>query len=341
MTTQANGQFSFTGLPQGAATIRVAAQGFDPFAHAILLVSGSNASTLVLRRLNTVLESGLFTTYVPYGVSIIRGVFVFLQGGFTDARPMIRGDLDFYASTPFVATVAEHRRRLIAFGRAHGFAIIGTITPATPVSLYTDIQMALQDVANRIGHNELAQAPLLIMGHSRGGCMAYQLALQASDQVIGVLPLASSGVDPCLDGSLDPSVPVYMVVGETDLPGIRPASTGAFQSHRALGGLWALAIEAGAAHQWPVSNDAIFGWAEAVTARRLPETFVPGVPVQLRAVSESSGWLADQTSHAIAPFGCFTGDKKAASWVPTEQNARHWQSVSSPGPSPIVITCAR
>jgi hypothetical protein len=153
MTTQDDGFFSFTGLLQGAVTIRITASGFDPLVRGIVLVPGSNAQTLLLRRVNTLLESGLFTTWLPVGAPTYRGVFVFLYGGFLDARPMIRGDVDFYGSTPMaVSVVAEHRQRLIAFGRAHGFAIIGTVTPTTPHSLYSDIRSALADVGTRSGH---------------------------------------------------------------------------------------------------------------------------------------------------------------------------------------------
>ena len=340
MTTESNGYFSFTGLPLGAVTVRVAAAGFDPFERAIVLTSGSNAQTLLLRRLNTLLESGLFTTWLPFGVPTIRGVVVFLYGGSLDARPMIRGDLEFYNSTPMPTGLAgEHRQHLIAFGRAHGFAVIGTVTPPTPYSLYSDIRIALEDVGNRAGRAELADAPLLILGHSRGGCMAYQLAVQAADHVVGVMPLAGSGVEPCYDqGSPGPSVPVYMVFGESDLAGIAAASTTVFEKHRASGGLWSLAIEDGAGHQWP-PTDPLFNWAEAVTARRLPETIVSGAPVQLRAISESSGWLANRTSHVISPFACFAGDKRAASWVPNEQSARQWQSITAPGSTAAVILC--
>jgi dienelactone hydrolase len=320
-------------------TIRITASGFDPLVHGIVLVPGSNAQTLLLPRVNTLLESGLFTTWLPVGAPTYRGVFVFLYGGFLDARPMIRGDVDFYGSTPMaVSVVAEHRQRLIAFGRAHGFAIIGTVTPTTPHSLYSDIRSALADVGTRSGHAELAHAPLLIMGHSRGGCMAYHLAVQASDQVIGVLPLASGGVEPCFEGSPDASVPVYLIFWSSDLVGIEPTSTAAFTEHRGLGGRWAIAVEAGAGHQWPPASP-LFNWAQAVTVRRLPETVVPGAPVQLIPVGESSGWLASRTSHAIAPFDCYAGDKKTASWVPTEQAARDWLRITAPGSAATVTQC--
>ena len=342
VTTQADGAFSFSGLSQGAVTIRVSAPGFDPLERAAQLVSGSNSRTLALNRLNTVFESNAFTVYLPAGVSTYRGVFVFLYGGNVDARPMIRGDIDYYAvGFPIaVGVIGEHRRRLMAFGRAHGFAIMGTETPPTPASLADNIRSALQNVAQRSSHAELAHAPLLVMGHSRGGCMAYQIAVQAPDQVIGALPLASSGVAGCYDGSPSLSVPVYIIFGELELA-IKAETTPVFDFHRSRGGLWALGIEAGAGHAWPLNNDVLFNWAAAVATRRLPETVVPGAPVQLRSISESSGWLADRTSFVIAPFACFTGDRPRASWIPAEQNARDWQAVTAPGSSPAILNCAQ
>ena len=227
----------------------------------------------------------------------------------------------------------------MAFGRAHGFAIIGTETPESPASMAANIRSALQNVGGRSSHNELAYAPLLVMGHSRGGCMAYQIAVQAPDQVIGVLPLAGSGVPGCLEGSLALSIPVYIIVGQLEFPQVTSPSTLAFQEHRARGGLWAFALEAGAGHAWPVNNDVIFNWAAAVTAARLPATVATGAPVQLRSVNESSGWLADRSSPAIGAFACFTADRSRASWIPTEQNARELQLMTAPGTPPAVIPC--
>jgi hypothetical protein len=53
----------------------------------------------------------------------------------------------------------------------------------------------------------------------------------------------------------------------------------------------------------------------------------PGAPVALRQVGETSGWLGDRTSLSIAAYPCFPGNKLAASWLPSEQTARDWQSM--------------
>jgi dienelactone hydrolase len=338
-TTLADGFFSFANLPQGTATILISAPGFDPLERGTQLGSGSNTRNVLLTRVNTVFETGAFTVYVPGGVGTVRGVFVFLYGGDVDARPMIRGDVDYYSGFPVaVGVVAEHRRRLMAFGRAHGFATIGTETPGSPSSLSADIRSALQNVGSRSGHVELAQAPLLVMGHSRGGCMAYQIAVQVPDQVIGVLPLAGGGVEGCHEGSPGPSVPVYIIFGQLEPTLFTSPSKMIFEEHRGRGGLWALAVESGVGHVWP-NNDVVFNWAAAVTTRRLPETVTPGVPIQLRALSEASGWLVDVTSRVISPFACFPGDKRTASWVPSEQNARDLLMIAPPGSVPVVTPC--
>lgn len=345
VTTGADGTFAFASLSSGVVTIRIAAQGFNPLETGASLVAGSNTRTFVIMRDNVLFESSGWATYIPHAVTAVRGVFVIFYGGSLDARPMIRGDVNFYSTVQLwpdaVQKTAEHRRRLLLFARAHGFAIVGTQTPVSPHSLYSDLRSVLNEVGARTGRGELPSAPLLIMGHSRGGCMAYQLAVQAGDDVIGVLPLASSGATPCLDGAPDPTVPVYMIVAQFDLDGVLEASLQRFVEHRSRGELWGLAVEAGRPHAWPVSDDVLFHWAEAVTSRRLPPTSTPGAPIQLRSIAESTGWLADQTSFAIGAFNCFTGDRKAASWLPAEQNAREWQSIAAPAMQPVVLSCSR
>jgi hypothetical protein len=336
-TTSSEGQFTLTKVPVGAVTVRIVKSGFDTLTRAIPTQAGSNYRVFSLTRVNTVYENDPFTTYLP-SASTIRGVFVLVLGGTSDGRPLIRGDLDYYRDTPN-APVTEYRQPLMAFARAQGFAVMGMVTPSDPGGLHENIRGVLVDVSGRSGHPELAEAPLLLMGHSRGGCMVYEVAVRDPDHVIGVLPMASLGVAGCLQGSPPLSVPTYFIVGDLDTPSVPAASTAAFEQNRPRGAVWAHAIEPGLPHQWTEHREVIFNWASAVAARRLPASIAPGTPVQLRSVSEASGWLGDRTSFAIAGFACFTGDKGRASWLPTEQNARDWQAMTSTRFGPVVTVC--
>jgi len=338
-TTSQDGQFTLPTVPLGAVSVGIVASGFDPVTRGVPIQAGRNFRTFSLVRVNTLYEDEPFTVYIPSVASIIRGVFVVMFGGTTDSRPMIRGDLDFYKDFPQAGRVLDYRPSLMAFARAQGFAVMGMVTPSDPSGLAEQVRSALANVSGRSGHPELGQAPLMLMGHSRGGCMVYEIAVRDPDRVIGVLPMASSGVPGCLQGAPPVSVPTYFIVGALDSPAIPAASTSVFEQNRSRGAVWAHAIEPGLPHDWTENRALIFNWAAAVAARRLPASITPGAPVQLRSVSEASGWLGDRTSFAVAGFACFTGDKGRASWLPSEQNARDWQAMTSTRSAPVVTVC--
>lgn len=343
-TTGTTGQFTIPGLATGFVTITVTAPGFDPLSKGISLDAGVNTVAFTLMPVNTLYSLGAFDVYIPSEVSSVRGVFFVLFGGTGDSRPMIRRDFDFYrtGSVPpeFAAGLPGYRNSLMAFARAQGFAVMGTTTPpGGPDGLHAEIRQALVEVSSSSGHPELAHASLLLQGHSRGGCMAYQVAGQDPERVIGVIPMAPQGVLPCLNGLLPASVPTYFILGELDIPSFNTAATNEFEQKRGGGAIWALAIERGVGHAWTTNYALVFNWSAAVAARRLPQTIPPGAPVTLLQVSPATGWLGDRISGSVTGYPCFTGDQVKASWLPSEQTARDWQLVAS-GSAPTLTVCA-
>jgi hypothetical protein len=150
-------------------------------------------------------------------------------------------------------------------------------------------------------------------------------------------PATAGGPCPYLDSSAAVSVPGYFFLGEFDLPLIATSVTAAFERQRALGAIWALAIERSADHAWVGHHSQIFNWAKIVVARRLPATITGGTPVALHPMGESSGWLGDRDSFSVAGYPCFIGDKSRASWLPSEQTAREWQAMI--GTATTVFAC--
>ena len=81
----------------------------------------------------------------------------------------------------------------------------------------------------------------------------------------------------------------------------------------------------------------IFTWAGVAAAERVLAIDSTGVPAALRPVGESSGWLGDRTALSIAAYARFTGNKAAATWLPSEQTARDWQAMI--GSITTVVSC--
>jgi hypothetical protein len=97
-----------------------------------------------------------------------------------------------------------------------------------------------------------------------------------------------------------------------------------YQQVRAAGGLWALAEEPGKQHrsQSASRNELILEWFTTILALR--ESATPGAP--LRAIAEESGWLGDPVTRVVSSWAAYVGDKRGASWFPSQATAERWRS---------------
>jgi pimeloyl-ACP methyl ester carboxylesterase len=342
-TSDPAGRFELPSVPVGPAVpLSVTAAGHDPVTTSLRISSGTNVRRIRLARANTMFDVDGFLVYVPPEVAIVHGVFLHMYGDGVDSRPMIRGNLEYYEAFPLAGNVSSYRAALMTFARTHEFAVMGgTFTGAhqTPVT-YDGILAALVSASAASARPQLATAPLLLNGSSRGGCIAYEFAVTHPARTIGFISTKA----PCLglDGAPAAPVPGYFVLGELD-PVTPPAEAarivGVFEENRARGALWAFAVEPGAVHGVFADHELLLRWAAEVAANRLPGIATAGAPVELRTLDEESGWLADRSSFRIGEFDCYDGIRAEAGWLPSERTARDWQSMVSRGVVDSVILC--
>jgi pimeloyl-ACP methyl ester carboxylesterase len=338
-TSAQDGRFVLPALPTGSVVVRVTAPGFDPAQHTLVIQSGGNSVDISLWRANSMYETSDMVVYVPSGVTTVRGVFFLMIGLNVDNRHFVRGDLTQYPMSPAQTEAAQdYRRRLMTLARAHGLALMGSISNFT-APLPVSILQTLNDLSAR-GRPELADAPLMFHGNSGGACASYDFTVLHPDRVIGFI-IAKAAACLGLDAAPAIAVPGYFIFGEADnvLPAAAAQMTSLFQQHRSNGAVWALAVEPGAGHDLVADHNLLFNWMEEVLTRRLPATTTPGTPVQLRVLDAGSGWLGDWTSRAIAASACYRGDKLSASWLPSEQTARDWQAMVSSGSVKTITAC--
>jgi hypothetical protein len=152
------------------------------------------------------------------------------------------------------------------------------------------------------------------------------LVARQPDRAIGLLAWVPFGLT-TLTAPEALSVPTFVMQHGDDDVSRNAASRATFSDNRARGGLWALAVEPGIDLRNATSrgNGARIAWIAAALALRLPAT--PGDP--LPAVDETSGWLGNQTTLDIAAWADYTGDRTAASWLPSESVARSWKTVGT------------
>ena len=332
-TTGPDGRFEFRDVPLGPKTITIGATRFDAYTHEITLQAGSNTHDVSLPRRtyyqhNT--NAGNIGMYLPSGVATFRGVIFYVTPFTVDGRGFASGAPVTVPNPPYPgaaerlnAQAAGLRQRSLQMAAEHGLALMGVQFESDQSTV---VLAALEQIAAQSGHPELAQAPLLMVGMSSGGCLAYNFAVNNSARVIGFVSqkghchtvLAAGGAK---------SVPGYFFLGGLDGPPPDIHSiTKVFQENRPAGALWAVAIEPNAGHTPITDLDLLARWMDAVIRARLPATVTPGAPVTLNALDETRGWLGNRGTFSVAEYARYDANKQQASWLPSAQTAQDWKN---------------
>jgi hypothetical protein len=188
-----------------------------------------------------------------------------------------------------------------------------------------DVLLAsLRRMAEESGFADVATAPVLLWGHSGGGGVASLLTGTRPERVLAFVRYHSGPIGG--DLRVISKVPCLLVSGGQDATAPPAVAEGLWKSGRAIGAPWTFAIHAEAVHgdlkDLAPANKLMINWATSVIHHRLP----PGAKI-LADVTESSGWLGDNRTGAIAPYASFAGEKTTASWLPDEPTARAWHDL--------------
>ena len=327
-TTGADGAFELRNLPVGSTTLIVTAPRFDSRSLSVTLVEGANARDVELIH-QTLFTHGNQVAYLPHGVDEYKAAIVFLPGlqdpstgNPLDSRALVRGTAGFICAI----WCAESQRLAVrerALALAGGkVALIGTTTLQDNGSSYGTLLAALSEFGTQSLHPELANVPIVFVGHSMGGCTAYGFTRIHAPRVAGFMTMkgACHNTGPAGNAA---SVPGYFLIGKFDAPYRRDNIMAVFDAGRAAAAPWAVSTD-DFQHD-PINDfDLAFDWIAAVLAARLPET--AGGP--LRAVTETAGWLGDPASGAVSTWACFSSPRASASWLPSETTALHWQRMA-------------
>ncbi len=320
-TTGADGRFVLANVPVGTVMLEVDAAGFDSYTGTITVPASGATRTISLAR-RTIYVVGNFLLLLPVDLTEIRGVLMLLPGSLGDARNFIRGEPVCWNFLPGPCpTDAEFRDRLLELARKHQLALIGTNAMPNTAATFQSIVDFLNSMATVTGHAQLANAPLLLIGGSLGGCVAHGFARAFPARVIGFM----SAKGDCHTGGPSPAaeVPGYLFIGEDDpvSPTALAAIKALFAENRAAGAPWAVAVELGSGHEFPRNNDITVGWLDAILSLRLPAN---GPSLPLRDIDPAGGWLGDNTTLTVTRYECYTGDVFGASWLPNQATAQGW-----------------
>ena len=327
-TSDADGRFELSGLPTGPVTILVRRPGYLPAQAGITMTAGANSHDFSLTAQEEYLL-GPVAVYVPAGAAPMRGAIVVLGGPPT--RGFVTGENMSGAGAP-----PGHEEGLQALGadlrllaRTARVALIGTSTIAMDNSAASDdgLFTTVANAATASGRPELAGAPLLLVGLSAGSPEAAGLASRHPERAIGLLVRVPTSVSSLPPGPAT-GVPTFVMQAEEDQIDRNAAVRSTFAANRAQGGLWALAVELGVAHEdvSSLGNGSMVGWLGSALELRLPATAAgPLVPLD-----ESAGWLGNQTTLDITAWADYPGNRAEASWLLSAGEAVSWKRLGSP-----------
>ncbi len=324
ISTGADGTFALNNVPSGLAVIRCISAGLADYTSNIMVTAGTTTHDIRLS-LQEVFElmSGAFSLYVPAGVTVVRGIIV-ARG--PDTRPFADPRRSFNLGTNPPPNLESE---LMALGTDYRFlaarenlAVLGHVNVGVPGGFDVAIFAALEEGAVAAARPSLATAPLLIHGISSGTLDAARLAAQNPSRVAGLVLRVPLDVSNEL-GPASGTVPTYVITAELDEVVNNTVTEATYQKVRGTGGMWAFAEEPHTQHQSHSSaqRELILEWFTAVLALREPTT--PGGP--LRAIAEESGWLGDPSTLVVSSWADYVGNKRVASWFPTQATAVRWR----------------
>lgn len=206
---------------------------------------------------------------VPEGLSVVRGILIWGNGGNSDLRGM--------ATDPEVVALAE----------SMGFAVLATsmwtnFLPGYTPSEISGFELALERLAALSNRPELVRAPWLPVGHSNGGNISFGLNTLRPDKVIAVAVNKSEKVNDLRPATTALRTPTLMVAGDADTEARRVGIRDLFFGNRPRGLLGAWVEEEGSNHTYGDAFELILPFAEEIYRLRYPAEVSPAVaPVTL------------------------------------------------------------
>ena len=201
---------------------------------------------------------------------------------------------------------------------------------------------ALDELATRSGHPELATVPWCLWGHSGGGFWASLMMTSDPDRIVAAWLRSGTAFAVWEKGEIPKPeipdagyrIPVICNPGakERDDPRFRGAWDGAlamFRAYRAKGAPIGFAPDPRTKHECGDSRYLAVPFFDACLAARLPEQSTE--PAGLKPVDEARAWLAPAMGQEAVSVSSYKGEVAEAVWLPDEALARAWMEYVKTG----------
>jgi hypothetical protein len=266
---------------------------------------------------------------IPAGVTRIKGVLTFT----------VRGLASGWASNAAFQDLAKRLEAGIAMVSGGDDLNDGSYPGRCKSGEFNNVPDAFTKLAMASNHPELANVPLVGLGHSHGGDYWNWFNACHPERMAMVFVHASGGVNYSA-GAL--KTPVFYTLGTGDLVerGSGKPRAGMFVN-RGKGAPMTLVIGMGG-HDSQFSAEEyqiVTALIEAIFKMRVPANADASKgPVLLRDIVEGeSTWVGDLYTKEISPYTAFKGNKALTAFLPNEQLAMMWKP-NGPGlPTSIML----
>jgi pimeloyl-ACP methyl ester carboxylesterase len=262
-------------------------------------------------------DKAAFRLWVTDDSEVLNGIVVLMPGSNGDGRGLV--DEQIWQE----------------LARKYHFALIGCF--------YTDFQhddmmiesyvnakegsgQALLDVisgfAKKSGHSELADAPVLLWGHSAGGEFNYEFVCWKPERVIAFVVNKGGFYYSGIASKPTRNVPGIFFTGEKDMEARKNIVKGIFYMNRRAGALWAFAEEPGTGHEPGQTQKLASIFFEEIIPLRIQH----GAISELQSISANEGYLGDFKSQSYVPAADGPKSDTQTAWLPGYRFAEAWQS---------------
>jgi hypothetical protein len=206
-------------------------------------------------------------------------------------------------------------------------------------------QKALTDLATQSHHPELATVPWALWGHSGGANWVGNMLALHPDRIAAawlrsgtprIAPRDGSAATPVELPAAACAVPTMCNLGTREgvtekdprFGGLWPNVQKFFTDSRGQGALIGVAVDPNSSHDCGNSRYLAIPWFDACLTARLPDQ---AGDAQLKPMPTDGAWLAPLLGDAAQPAAQFSGDAKAAVWLPNERVAKAWAEYAKDG----------
>ncbi len=218
---------------------------------------------------------------------------------------------------------------------------------------------ALEDLAAKTEHPEIAKVPWALWGHSGGAAWVGTMLMLHPQRIVAVwlrsgTPRLISREDPTKPPLEIPAaaygVPLMCNLGTREgvtvqdgrFAKVWEVTRPFFTEFRAQGGLIGVAVDPNSSHDCGNSRYLAIPWFDACLTARLPDQ---AGDASLKPMPTADAWLAPLLGDTVHPAEQFPGDVKTSVWLPNERIARAWAEYvrdgnvtdSTPPPAPINV----